>query len=294
MIADYITTKSLPLVPLQPSLALHWLVVNGIQPLIPENPSKPTSHKTNHALDQLPQSFSREIQQFYARLTDIFESCDRASLHIALHILQTDTGLQLLIPYLSRFLALQIKKHLKSLRHLSVSVQAISRLVLNPHIVLDAHVEQLMPAILTTVLGSKLSASPLQDHWTLRQLSADVVASLCSKYRDSFPDLQAQVCQTYLNELRASTAPANRTFAPLFGSIVGLSALGPAVIRSLLLPELATMERILFDKLDHSDGPDTALVIERERCLAALTTAIGESFVLLSAVCSAYGLTACV
>jgi hypothetical protein len=105
---------------------------------------------------------------------DIIESCDIQPLSIVYQILQHDNGLQILIPYLSRFLCLQVKKNLKNRNILMITISAIKCLVLNPYIVLDTHMEQLMPAILTTILGPKLYTNPMEDHWALRSLSAEV------------------------------------------------------------------------------------------------------------------------
>lgn len=63
MKAEYVENKSFPLIPLQPQLSLHWLAVDGAQPLIFENPAKQSTRKKS--TDELiPQTFSKEIQVF--------------------------------------------------------------------------------------------------------------------------------------------------------------------------------------------------------------------------------------
>lgn len=264
------------------------MAVDGAQPHIEENPHRATLRKaaaSEH--ESIPPTFSKEVQHFYSRLCNILLACDEHSLHAVYSVLRTDNGLQMLLPYLSRFLCLQVKKHMRSLHCLSVTVQAIRCIVFNPHIVLSNHLEQLMPALLTSVLGSKLSASPWEDHWALRRDAAETVARVCSKYRDAFPDLQAQVCKTYLKELRANKSAAGPvSFPSLFGSIVGLSALGHSVVRAVLLQELLELERVagLVDTVvsaangeDHSGEvmSEVRLRHERDRCLHAITLALG-------------------
>ena len=201
-------------------------------------------------------------------------------------MLQTDSGLQILIPYLSRFLSLQVKRHMKNLPVLMSTVHSIRCLVFNPHLNLESHLEQLMPAVLTTILGPKLSVSHTDDHWALRNMGAELVAHICSKYRDGFPDLQAQVCQTYLNELRSSAPSSLVCFASLYGSVIGLSALGSNVIKSLILPEIEMLERKLLSfespTAQSEDGIQAAssvAEVERAWCLHGVATALGKHVV---------------
>lgn len=157
---------------------------------------------------------------------------------------------------------------------------------------LDSHLEQLLPALLTTVIGSRLSSSSAEDHWSLRSLAADVVASTCSKYRVSFPDLHSQVCQTYTGQLKSPGGASSTTlpvvYSSLYGCIVGLTALGHTVTKTLLLTELAALEHKLFavspgflfnssNSSNKSNGNGGAeAYLERKRCLAALTIAVGK------------------
>ena len=171
---------------------------------------------------------------------------------------------------------------MKNLSVLVSTVHSIRCLVFNPHLTLDSHLEQLMPAVLTTILGPKLSNSHKEDHWALCSPAAELVAHMCSKYRDPFPDLQAQVCQTYLNELRAPAHSNPVCFASLYGSVIGLSSLGHQVVRSLILPELETLELKLVPNgvtVPSEEGVVARTVVteyERAWCLHGVATALGK------------------
>lgn len=117
----------------------HWLAIEGVQPLIPENPSptptasstaakakpKPQPNGTSHTPQQAPivtakptittkSHLSRELQQYYARLTDsllpgnLLESgIDRQverKRTAALSSLRNDAGLQGILPYLVKWI----------------------------------------------------------------------------------------------------------------------------------------------------------------------------------------------
>jgi transcription initiation factor TFIID subunit 6 len=123
------------------SWAAHWLAVEGVQPLIPENPpaiprdvepeptktlpqtngktvfpptppspNRPTTEKQRQQPQQqqqlVKQVLSRELQLYYARLTSSLlpsNPADHAKRTAALASLRHDAGLQALLPYLIRW-----------------------------------------------------------------------------------------------------------------------------------------------------------------------------------------------
>ena len=112
----------------------HWLAVEGVQPLIPENPpaiprdteevskspprtntafpptppspSRPTTKKQQQQQQLVKQVLSRELQLYYTRLTSSLlpPSSDYAKRTAALASLRNDAGLQALLPYLIRWI----------------------------------------------------------------------------------------------------------------------------------------------------------------------------------------------
>ena len=101
----------------------HWLAVEGVQPLIPENPPavprddtaapprmtaaiSPGKRQQQQAT-LVKQVLSQELQLYYARLTSSLlpPSSDTTKRTAALASLRGDAGLQALLPYLVRWVA---------------------------------------------------------------------------------------------------------------------------------------------------------------------------------------------
>jgi transcription initiation factor TFIID subunit 6 len=232
---------------LQPELSLHWLAIDGNQPLIPENPTPATA--TQEEGDDQPITLPKEMQHFYSRLTTLLSACEdsNASLPAVFDVLRSDAGIQDLVPYFSRFIYRKIKTNTtKSLTLMRVLVNAIWSLTLNPRLRMEFHLQQLLPAIFTCIVANKLSSSPSDDHWQLRSFAAELVASMCKKYGELFPDLQARVCKTYMDALALGEVDdRKKTLATLYGGLVGLSSLGHSVVRTLIVPNIGgIIERI--------------------------------------------------
>jgi hypothetical protein len=116
------------------------------------------------------------------------------------NVLRNDTSMQELIPFLSRFFYHQIKSNSKRLSLLKVIVQAISALHQNSSVNFESQLQQLLPAIFTSVVGTKISMVYLevvrpcfyllvyimfvmfQDHWSVRDCAAKLISELSQRY----------------------------------------------------------------------------------------------------------------
>jgi len=237
-LVEYGKKATLPPCPLKPEVALHWLAVNGCQPQIADNPSVISSDSAAQ-----PVSLSKELQTLYSRITGIILASEStAGLSAALQVLRTDTGIQELVPFFSKFFYQQIKLNTKRLSLLLNVIKAIKSLLSNSSISLEFHLQQLLPAVFTCVVAAKLSNLPSEDHWTLRLLAADLIADFSVRFSTQFPDLHPRVCKTYLDAIEA-----DKSLSTMFGGLAGLSSMGTNVIRTLLLPALKSIYKRITD-----------------------------------------------
>ena len=127
-----------------------------------------------------------------------------------------------------------------------------------------------MPAILTTLVGRRLCASPTQNHWALRDHAASIVAKICRRYRDLYQsDLQPRVTQT----LHEAFEDGRKSLTQHYGAIQGLVELGPRVVESIVLPNVPAYLKRLEKALLH---PNPIRAMEAWRCHGLLLQTCGR------------------
>jgi transcription initiation factor TFIID subunit 6 len=172
----------------------HWLALEGVQPLIPQNPSSADSRslellsKTGTGSSSLAASstdanvtlkpvvkhiLSEELQHYFEKITTaIYVSqpgdelyndsaaavADEAeSLRTAAYAsLRSDPGLHQLLPYFVQFAAEKVTHCQGDLETLERTLQLTSALLDNKTLYLDPYVVSLVPPIITCLLGRRL------------------------------------------------------------------------------------------------------------------------------------------
>ncbi|KAF2285701.1 hypothetical protein GH714_007284 [Hevea brasiliensis] len=165
----------LPNAPLDTSVKVHWLAIEGVQPAIPENaPLKEDGLPVDVKLP-VKHVLSKELQSLPKKSGSIL-------FKQALVSLATDSGLHPLLPYFTYLIADEVARNLNNFSVLFALMRVAQSLLQNPHI----HVE------------------PYPRH------------------KDSTPCILGP----------------NKIIASHYGAVQGLAALGPNVVRLLILPNL--------------------------------------------------------
>eukprot|EP00581_Thalassiosira_minuscula_P006718 CAMPEP_0183705730 /NCGR_PEP_ID=MMETSP0737-20130205/2763_1 /TAXON_ID=385413 /ORGANISM="Thalassiosira miniscula, Strain CCMP1093" /LENGTH=598 /DNA_ID=CAMNT_0025932955 /DNA_START=66 /DNA_END=1862 /DNA_ORIENTATION=- len=181
---------------------------------------------------------SEELQLYYARITSIVEnpasSTDPASLSAALRGIRTDTGIQELVPFLSRFVAngLMSKRNLQRTEHCRKLVRLFDAMLDNRSLHLDLHLHQMFTPVGTCIVAKKLSANSHENHWSLREEAARTLVKACDIYGQQYTTMKPRM-------IKLLTQQALRVDRPLvtqYGGIVGISLFGPRAVDAFLLP----------------------------------------------------------
>ncbi|XVE72484.1 hypothetical protein DITRI_Ditri11bG0042700 [Diplodiscus trichospermus] len=278
---------SLPKAPLDTGITCHWLAIEGVQPAIPENApvgviAAPSNGKTYEQKDELPVDIklpvkhvlSRELQLYFDKITELtVRKSDSALFKEALVSLATDSGLHPLVPYFTYFIADEVSRGLNDYSLLFGLMRVVWSLLQNPHIHIEPYLHQLMPSVVTCLVSKKLGNRIADNHWELRDFTAKLVASICKRFGHVYNTLQTRLTKTLLNAL----LDPKRALTQHYGAIQGLAALGPNVVRLLVLPNLGPYLQLLEPELLLDKQKNEMKRYEAWRVYGALLHAAGQS-----------------
>ncbi|KAK9248150.1 hypothetical protein V1506DRAFT_530028 [Lipomyces tetrasporus] len=245
---EKIINMPLPKVPREVSFTAHWLAIEGVQPAIPQNPlpaesrtSMATSGNTSAEVEVKPlvkHALSRELQLYFERVVTVLteDSSNATMKNAVLNSLGNDPGLHQLIPYFIQFVAEKIRLNLRDASMLYLMLQVLHRLLTNPTIFIEPYIHSVMPPILTLLVGKRLgsSQSSNEDHYQVRDFAASLLQQVCTQYGDTYHTLKPRVTRTLLKAFMDSS----KSIGTQYGALSGLRAIGPEVIRVLVLGNL--------------------------------------------------------
>ncbi|XP_064961645.1 transcription initiation factor TFIID subunit 6-like [Musa acuminata AAA Group] len=278
----------LPKAPLDTAVVAHWLAIEGVQPAIPENspveaivaPSE--NKKSDNSKDdglhvdlKLPVKhvLSRELQLYFDKITELTVTRPESILFKeALLSLAADSGIHPLVPYFSYFIADEVARSLHDLPILFALMRVVRSLLHNPHIHIEPYLHQLMPSIITCVVAKRLGSRIADSHWELRDFSANLAASVCRRYGHVYHNLQSRLTKTLINAF----LDPSKALTQHYGAIQGLAALGPGVVRLLVLPNLEPYLQLLEPEMQLEKQKNEMKRKEAWRVYGALLCAAGK------------------
>lgn len=173
----------------------------------------------------------------------------------ALESVRNDPGLQQLVPYFLQFVAEKVTHCLDNLFVLEQMLELDQALMDNPTLFVDPYITNIVPPIITCLLGRKIGregVDSIQDQYRLRDLAASLIGNVVEKYSKSSQELQARVTRTCLKYF----LDPGRTLGQHYGAIEGIRKGGGApAILALVLPNLKAYEAVLV-KAQNELGPN--------------------------------------
>ncbi|KAF9582783.1 hypothetical protein BGW38_010763 [Lunasporangiospora selenospora] len=221
---------------------------------------------------------SKELQLYYERITSAVLSSDEVLRATAISSLQNDPGLHQLLPYFVQLVAEKVTQNTRNMSVLESMMSTVRALLDNDNLFIEPYLHQLMPTILTCVVGKRLGETPFENHWSLRSTATDIIVLICQKYGASYHTLQPRVIRTLL---RAFLDP-EKPLTTHYGAILALSRMGDQVFKTLVVPNLKTYSRVIEPELSSSDmdGQQGGLLLDEDIVLDG--QAADESTTLMS------------
>ena len=183
-------------------------------------------------------ALSNEQQLYYREITDACVGIgSEAKWQEALNSLSTDPGIYQLMPQFTSFINEGIKvnigqRKLIVLKHL---VKMIGALLENSSLTLEKYLHELIPSLITCLIAKQLCARPeSEDHWSLRDSVAKILAKICKKYSNSINNIQPRITREFSKTL----SNTDQGLAAHYGIMSCLIEMGPDTITSLVIPHL--------------------------------------------------------
>lgn len=270
----------LPEAPLEPSLQCHWLAVEGLQPLCEQNPTpqaqlegRSKKRKADDANLQIKTKvkhvLSKELQLMFKQVVNAVKSPGTELQASVFKSVSEEAGLHQLLPYFSQLVADEVSKSLRDLAQLRSLMELVNAILANrEHLHVEPYLHQMMPPVLTCLVGKSLCQNPGEDHWALRDYSASLIQTVCSRFGTSYPSLQPRITRTLIHALLDPLKPLTTHY----GAIVGITALGADTVRTLLAPNLKFYTKMLLPELENVG---TTKAFEASKCFSALQAAVG-------------------
>ncbi|XP_050246702.1 transcription initiation factor TFIID subunit 6-like isoform X2 [Quercus robur] len=268
--------------PLDTSVNTHWLAIEGVQPAIPENASVEVpsdgkkSEYTEVLIDlKLPVKhvLSGELRLYFKHITELtVNKSGSVVFKEALVSLATDSGLHPLVPYFIYFIADEVAHNLNDFPLLFALMRVVRSLLRNPHIHIDPYLHQLMPSVITCLVAKRLGNRSSDNHWKLRNFTANIVALICKRFGHVYHNLQPRVTRTLLHAFLDPT----KALPQHYGAIQGLAALGPSVVQLLILPNLEPYLQLLAPEMILEKQKNEMKRHEAWRVYGALLCAAGQ------------------
>jgi len=178
---------------------------------------------------------SEELRLYYSRVTSAVSSPDDPDgTAAALRSVASDTGIQELVPFLSRFVSsgLGSRRNLVRTEYCRRLVRLFDAMLDNRGVHLDLHLHQMLTPVSTCVVARKLSDGPRGDHWALRNEAGAALVKACRRYGTQYATMKPRVVRL----LATQALRHDRPRATQYGGICALGMFGPRAVDAFLLP----------------------------------------------------------
>ncbi|PVV04384.1 hypothetical protein BB560_001112 [Smittium megazygosporum] len=258
--------KPIPAPPQSVVYSTHWLAIEGVQPKIPQNPDfdlEETPAGSSEKSEEKPvdisplsnaeilvkHTLSRELQLYFDCIKSSLLGSEVAIQNAAIECIESDAGIHQLIPYFIQLANDMIFSKSSTLHTLNLVISLIKAILTNPHFYIEPYLHQILPLLLTCLLGVNLTHNSNDNHWELRDKAAELIGFISASFGNMYHSLSQKLARTFLRTLLDPSMPLESTY----GSIKGIFGIGKESVRVLLLPNIKLILKNLQSELSKGD-----------------------------------------
>lgn len=231
---DEYLEKPLPKIPLRPYIQSHWLAIEGVQPPIQQNPiliEKPVQKQDSLSMYQedleLKQQnrhlLTKELSMYFEKILQTMETDPET----AASCLLNETGIQQLVPYFLHHFKLEIRKSFENEDLRGVIINMYGSLLKNKYIFIDPYLHEILPPLLSCVIGKSISKEARED---ASELVRHVFETFGPKYKSLTPRIVNLLLKAWLDESKPENVQ--------YGALHCLSTLSSNVVKEFILPNV--------------------------------------------------------
>lgn len=238
-LTEFMRQDTMPAPPNEISAHVRWLAVDGNMVNAPKASSAATSTamslpETTASATQLLQVhqlqsslLSEELQLYFHRVTAAMEHpAAQQQQDAVLQSIASDTGLQELVPFLVRYCQQELYRTMAE-----GPIRLAAALLSNPHLHLESHLHELLPALVTCVVAKQL------PNRKIRPEAAYALFKACQQFGTEYINLKPRVLRALWQAVQQPSDDP-KAWPSQYGGIVAITMFGVRVIDALLLPTI--------------------------------------------------------
>lgn len=226
--------KPLPKIPLRPYVQSHWLAIEGVQPPIQQNPiliEKPqikqdtiSAYQEEVELKQQNKHLlTKELSMYFEKILQTIESDPDT----AVSCLLNETGIQQLVPYFLHHFKMEIRKNFNNSILIGTILKLYQSLLNNKYIFIDTYLHEILPPLLSCVVGQSISEE-------VRSSATDIVKLIFDKFSLKYKSLGPRI----INFLVKAWIDESKPEAVQYGALYCLSCLSDNVVEQHIVPNV--------------------------------------------------------
>lgn len=231
---EEILERPMPKIPMKPYVQLHWLAIEGVQPPIQQNPiliEKPvithdnlTTYQEELELKQQNKHLlTKELSMYFDKIIQTMDT-DPA---ISVECLQNEAGIQQLVPYFLHHFKMEIRTGFKDESLTITILNMYNSLLNNKFIFIDPYMHEILPVILSCVVGSSISDG-------VRKKASAIINFIFKKFSAKYKSLSPRIINFLIKVWLDESKNENSQYAALRC----LSSLSEHVINDYIIPNI--------------------------------------------------------